>query len=62
MWTLARWADYLAEQTGRRVEAETVRMPLKAAAIVLSRPQHTIRSPAPEYHVKKRRSTRPAMA
>jgi transposase len=62
MWTLARLADYLAEQTGIRVEAETVRMHLKAAEIVLSRPQHTISSPDPEYHVKKRRSKRPVMA
>jgi transposase len=55
MWTLQRLADYLAEQTGLRVEAETVRVYLKAAGIVLSRPQHTISSPDPEYQVKKRR-------
>lgn len=55
MWTLARLADYMAEQTGIRVEAETVRVHLKAADIVLSRPQHTISSPDPEYRVKKRR-------
>lgn len=55
VWTLARLADYLAEQTGIRVEAETVRCHLKAAAIVMSRPPHTISSPDPEYQVKKRR-------
>lgn len=55
LWTLARLADYLAEQSGIRVEAETVRRHLKAAAIVLSRPQHTISSPDPAYAVKKRR-------
>src|SRR5512135_692355 len=54
VWTLARLADYLAEQTGIRVEAETVRCHLKAADIVMSRPQHTISSPDPEYSVKKR--------
>ena len=56
MWTLARLADYMAEQTGIRVGAETVRVHLKGADIVLSRPQHKISSPDPEYMVKKRRS------
>jgi transposase len=55
MWTLQRLADYLAEQTGLRIEAETVRVYLKAGGIVLSRPQHKITSPDPEYEVKKRR-------
>src|SRR5512135_1510440 len=59
VWTLARLADYLAEQTGIRVEAETVRCHLKAADIVMSRPQHTISSPDPEYAVKKRRLKTP---
>jgi transposase len=62
MWTLARLADYLAEQTGIRVEGETVRVHLKEAEIVLSRPQHQISSPDPEYLVKKRRSRKPVMA
>ena len=53
LWTLQRLADYLAEQTGIRVSIETVRLQLKAAGIVLSRPQHTIASPDPEYLVKK---------
>ena len=58
VWTLRRLADYMAEQTGIRVEYETVRVHLKAAGIVLSRPQHTITSPDPEYALKKRRSKR----
>jgi len=60
LWTLRRLADYLAEQTGIRVEYETVRLHLKRAGIVLSRPQHTITSPDPEYALKKRRSRTPA--
>jgi len=55
LWTLQRLADYLAEQTGIRVEAVTVRAHLLTAGIVLSRPQHKIASPDPEYEVKKRR-------
>ncbi len=58
-WTLQRLADYLAEQTGIRVEKETVRVHLKVAEIVLSRPQHTISSPDPDYAVKKRRLKTP---
>jgi transposase len=58
LWTLRRLADYMAEQTGIRVEYETVRLHLKAAGIALSRPQHTITSPDPEYALKKRRSKR----
>jgi transposase len=55
LWTLQRLADYLAEKTGLRVSYETVRQALKKADIVLSRPQHKISSPDPEYLVKKRR-------
>jgi transposase len=58
MWTLQRLADYMAEQTGIRVSDETVRQLLKAAEIVLSRPQHKVSSPDPEYLVKKRRLKR----
>ena len=54
--TCQRLAEYLAEQTGIRVQDETVRYYLKAADSALSRPQHTITSPDPEYAVKKRRS------
>lgn len=60
VWTLRRLADYMAERTGIRVEYETVRVHLKAAGIVLSRPQHNITSPDPEYALKKRRSKGPA--
>jgi transposase len=55
LWTLQRLADYLAEETGIRVAAETVRLHLKKMGIVLSRPQHKVSSPDPEYEVKKRR-------
>lgn len=55
LWTLARLADDLAEPTGMRVEAETVRCHRKAAEIVMSRPQHPRSRPDPEYPVKKRR-------
>src|SRR5918996_269684 len=54
LWTLQRLVDYLAEQTGVRVSIETIRRLLKKAEIVLSRPQHKISSPDPEYEVKKR--------
>ena len=55
MWSLQRLADYMAEETGIRVSDETVRRHLEAEGIVLSRPQHKISSPDPEYEVKKRR-------
>jgi transposase len=58
LWTLQRLADYMAEQTGLRVSIETVRKLLKVGEIVLSRPQHKISSPDPEYLVKKRRLKR----
>jgi len=58
LWTCQRLADYLAEETGIRVSDETVRRHLADAGIVLSRPQHKISSPDPEYEVKKRRSKR----
>jgi len=53
LWTLRRLADYLAEETGVRISYETVRRILATVGIVLSRPQHTISSPDPEYRVKK---------
>lgn len=55
LWTLQRLADYMAEETGLRVSAETIRLHLKAEDIVISRPQHTVSSPDPEYMLKKRR-------
>ena len=59
LWTLQRLADYLAELTGIRVSYETVRTLLKAGGVVLSRPQHTVTSPDPEYRGKKGRLSRP---
>jgi transposase len=59
LWTLQRLADYMAEETGIRVSDETVRRYLKDADIVLSRPQHKVSSPDPEYEVKKRRLKTP---
>ncbi|HEU5377456.1 MAG TPA: helix-turn-helix domain-containing protein [Ktedonobacteraceae bacterium] len=53
MWTLQRLADSMAEQTGIRASIENVRLVLKAGEIVLSRPQHKVSSPDPEYLVKK---------
>jgi transposase len=53
MWTLQRLSDYMAEQTGIRASYETVRLVLKTGEIVLSRPQHTMSSPDPEYTLKK---------
>ena len=43
----------MAETTGIRLTYESVRVHLKATGIVLSRPQHTITSPDPEYALKK---------
>ncbi len=60
LWTLQRLANYMAEEPGIRVEAETVRQHLAKHDIVLSRPQHKISSPDPEYEVKKRRSKKHA--
>jgi transposase len=60
LWTLQRLVDYLAERMGVRVSDETVRRALKQVGIVLSRPQHKISSPDPDYHVKKRRLKTPA--
>jgi transposase len=61
MWTLQRLADYMAEQTGIRVSYETIRRVLAEEEIVLSRPQHKISSPDPDYVVKKRRLKIPVM-
>ncbi len=41
-----------------QVLSKYVRLLLKAGEIVLSRPQHKVSSPDPEYLVKKRRSKR----
>jgi transposase len=55
LWTLQRLADFMAEETGIRVSAVTISRLLAANDIVLSRPQHKVSSPDPEYEVKKRR-------
>ena len=55
LWTLGRLVDFMAEETGLRFSAETVRLILKANDIVISRPQHKVSSPDPDYEVKKRR-------
>lgn len=62
MWTLQRLADSMAEQTGIRGADETVRQVLKTGEMVLSRPQHKITRPDPEYLLKKRRVKTRAMA
>jgi transposase len=55
LWTLQRRADFMAEETGLRLSHEGVRLVLKAEGIKMSRPQHKISSPDPEYELKKRR-------
>jgi transposase len=55
MWTLQRLVDFMAQATGIRVSTETIRRALAREDIVFSPPQHTISSPDPEYHIKKRR-------
>lgn len=55
LWTLQRLADFMAEETGRRFSAVTVSRILAKHDIVMSRPQHKVSSPDPEYEVKKRR-------
>ena len=61
LWTGDRLADYLAERTGLRVSKTTVYRVLRAGGVHLNRPQHTITSPDPEYAVKKRRWSAPAI-
>ena len=62
LWTAARLADHLAELTGVRLSAPSICRLLRAGGMRLSRPQHTITSPDPEYALKKGRSKRPAAA
>src|SRR5919202_3717900 len=61
-WTAARLADHLAELTGVRMSAPSVCRLLREGGMALSRPQHTITSPDPDYALKKGRSRRPATA
>ena len=56
LWTLRRLADFMAEETGLRFSAVTVSRILAKHDIVMSRPQHKVSSPDPEYETKKRRS------
>ncbi len=56
LWTADRLADYLVEQTGVRMSQRSIYRLLQAGGIRLSRPQHTISSPDPEYRLKKKRS------
>lgn len=53
LWTLQRLADFMAEETGIRLSHEGVRQVLGRSGIKMSRPQHTITSPDPEYALKK---------
>lgn len=54
LWTAARLADQLAELTGVRMSAPSVCRLLRVGGMRLSRPQHTITSPDPEYACSKR--------
>ena len=62
LWTAARLADHLAELTGVRMSPPSVCRLLREGGMRLSRPQHTITSPDPEYALKRGRSRRPAAA
>jgi len=62
LWTAARLADHLAEATGLRMSVARVCRLLREGGVALSRPQHMISSPDPEYALKKGRSRRPATA
>jgi transposase len=62
MWTAARLADRLAEETGLRMSVASIHRLLRSAGLGFGRPQHTISSPDPDYAVKKRRSNSLATA
>jgi transposase len=55
LWTLQRLSDFMAEETGLRFSKATMSRLLAKHDIVLSRPQHKVSSPDPDYKVKKRR-------
>jgi transposase len=61
LWTGDRLSDYLAERTGVRMSRASVYRLLRAGGVHLNRPQHMITSPDPEYALKKRRSSAPAI-
>jgi transposase len=58
--TLQRLVAALAERTGMRVSDDTGRRALKRAGLVLRRPQHQRRRPAPDWQVNNRRVQTPA--
>jgi transposase len=62
LWTAARLADRLAEETGLRMSVASIHRLLRAAGLGFGRPQHKISSPDPDYAVKKRRSKRPVIS
>jgi transposase len=62
LWTAARLADHLAELAGVRMSGPSVCRLLREGGRRLSRPQHSITSPDPEYALKKGRSRQPAAA
>ena len=62
LWSAARLADHLTEETGLRLSVPSITRLLRASDMALSRPQHTITSPDPEYAIKKRRLKKPATA
>jgi transposase len=62
LWTAARLADHLAALTGVGMSAARVCRLRREGGMRLSRPQHTITSPDPEYALNKGRSKRPAAA
>lgn len=62
LWTAARSADHLAEATGLRMSAPSIRRLLREGGMALNRPQHTITGPDPDYALEKGRSRRLAAA
>ena len=56
LWTAARLADHLAEETGLRISVPSIQRLLRANDMALRRPQHPITSSDLEYAIKKRRS------
>mgnify|MGYP001375968407 CR=1 FL=1 len=60
LWTAARLADRLAEETGLRMSGPSICRLLREAGMALSRPQHMVTSPDPDDALKKRRSKRRA--
>lgn len=53
LWTAARLADRMAEETGVRMSIGSIHWLLREAGVGFGRPQHRISSPDPDYAVKK---------